>query len=209
VEENPLERKGYWQRYDQAADASRTNMSVEQAEKELGADIRAKYKIDITFGPDRTPQGPNIALLQIWESGKHFHGGGDDKMYWCKDVREGHDDGCWGPIPSSHMSGPFAYCHHCLARIDIRYLTGERIVKLTTDKLAEAVEATFHRLEHSADIYCKYHPQDIRYQAMLREKGFEKARQLKGMFIYTLAAIIKDTASGASLHGRFKAFLSA
>ena len=204
-----VENKEHNERFSQATDASKSDMTVSEAEDTLGHEIRAQYKIDITFGPDRTPRGPNVALIQIWESGKHFHGGGDDKMYWCKDVREGNNDGCWGPIPSSNIFSGMAYCPTCQARINADYLTGERIVKLSTTKMAEVVEGLFRRLGFSADVYCKYHQTDIRYQACLKENGFEKARYLKGMFIYTLAAILKDTSAGAPLHSRFKAFLSA
>lgn len=176
---------------------------------EPDSDRPAGYKIEIQFGPDRTPVGPNVCAIQIWESGTKLNGGGDDKMYWCQDVRPDSKLGCLSPIPTGAIMGGMAYCPNCKAAINSRYLTGERFVKLTTKNLAKLVESLFISLKMNADIYCKYHPTDIRYIAMQKRYGLEKARRLRGLFIYPLKNIIKDTANGASLTSRFEAFLSA
>jgi len=46
---------------------------------------RAKHKIEIHFGQDRSGLSHKLCsgALLIWESGKRMHGGGDEKMYWC------------------------------------------------------------------------------------------------------------------------------
>lgn len=169
----------------------------------------AGYKIEVQFGPSRTPNGPNTAVIQIWESGSRFDGGGDDKMYWCKDVRQDKTDGCWGPIPPGAMRSGVAYCPTCAAVIQTKYLTGERFVKLSTMALSSLVEVLFLALKSNADIYCKYHPTDMRYIATRDSQGLEDARRLRGLFIYPLKNILRDTISGTSIHNRFRAFLSA
>lgn len=171
--------------------------------------IKAGYKIEIMFGPKRTPQGPNNIALQIWESGKRLDGDADDRMYWCRDVEAGSTLGCGKPIPSGAIRGGVAICPNCQYAIRADKLTGEQFHRITTQNLALKIEQLFHDLKDNADIYCKYDQSDIRYQAVLREKGFEKARHLRGLFIYPLKNILKDTASGATLVTRFRAFLSA
>src|SRR5436189_5835078 len=52
-----------------------------------GDGIRAGYKIEITFGPNRSSTRDYTALISLWESGKFFHGGGDASMYFCLDCR--------------------------------------------------------------------------------------------------------------------------
>lgn len=201
------------ERYQQATVAN--DQLVDQDTQKLmnGGDIRAGYKIEITFDKNRTTQGPNAVMIKVYESGKFFHGGGDDMMYWCKDVNSDlpwkQAPGCGLPMSSSAIKGPFARCPHCLHVIDVRYLTSERLFRNTTQDLATIVEMQFHDLKDNADIYTKFHRSDIRYLACEKAYGEEKARQLRGLFIYPLANILKDTANGASLVGRIRALLSA
>lgn len=181
-----------------------------EAAHAMGADdFRAGYKIEITFGPKRTPQGPNNVCIQMWESGKRFDGGGDDRMFWCRDVAQDSNLGCGKPIPSDAIYAGIAICPSCQMAIRADKLTGEQFHRITTQNLALKVEQIFHDLQDNADIYCKYDQTDIRYQAVLKEKGFEKARYLRGLFIYPLKNILKDTVAGATLASRFRAFLSA
>lgn len=171
--------------------------------------IKAGYKIEIMFGPKRTPQGPNRIVIQIWESGKRLDGDADDRMYWCRDVEQNSSLGCGKPIPSGAIRNNIAICPSCQMAIRADKLTGEQFHMITTQNLAFKLEALFHDLKDNCDIYCKYDQTDIRYQACLREKGFEKARYLRGLFIYPLRNILRDCAAGSSLAARFRAFLSA
>lgn len=171
--------------------------------------IRAGYKIEIMFGPKRTPQGPNTVCIHIWESGKRLDGDADDRMYWCRDVAMDSTLGCGKPIPSGAIHNGVAICPSCQMAIRADRLTGEQIHRITTQNLARKIEAIFHDLKDNADIYAKYSPEDIRYRAVLREKGFEKARYLRGLFIYPLKHIIKDCTAGSTLSSRLRAFLSA
>ena len=65
--------------------------------------LRAKYEIELIFSRHRSTLAhkPSPVMLIIWESGRRFHGGGDQKMYWC-----GYKD-CGKPISSDN----FAYMH--------------------------------------------------------------------------------------------------
>lgn len=172
-------------------------------------DIRAKWKIELTFGKNRTSQGPNAVGIQVWESGKHFHGGGDALAFFCKDNRDGQDSGCWGVIPQDNINkAGIAYCPNCQLAINAELLTNMKRGLVTTQALVDEVERLFRQLGSNADIYVKYHKLDARYIAMERAKGPHVAARLKGMHIYPLKNILKDTASGASLAGRFKAFLT-
>lgn len=176
----------------------------------LGYDgIRAGYKIEIMFGPKRSPQGPNNVVIQLYESGRRLNGDADDRMYWCRDVVMGSNLGCGKPIPSGAIQGGVAYCPSCQKAIRADMLTGEQYHRITTQNLAAKTVTLFHDLRDNADIYCKYSPGDVRYQAVLKERGFEKARQLRGLFIYPLKNILKDISTGSSLSSRFRAFLSA
>lgn len=190
----------------------------EEAHKAIGAaaEVRAKYKIEIRYVTEnrggtkhgRTTHGPNLVGVMIWESGKRFHGGGDDKMYWCKDNRQDHDEGCWAPITSDHIRGGIAVCPNCNQAINANLLTDIRIFRSSTQALASAIETIFRQLGSNADIYCKYDKDDIRFQNMVKERGWETANRLRGCHIYTLKAIIKDTSNGADLNKRIFAFLT-
>lgn len=171
--------------------------------------VKAGYKIELHFGPNRTVTGPNVVLIQGFESGRRLNGGGDDLIYWCKDNRPKHDEGCWGPIPGSWIQGNMAWCQHCNATINADFLTGQRGMKVTTKTLAEHVAKLWRQLKMNADIYCKYNREDMRYKICEKKVGSEEARRLRGLFIYPLKNILKDTAAGATLEGRLEAFFKA
>lgn len=193
-----------------------------------GDGVRAGYKIEITFGPSRSSLKEYPALISLWESGKHFHGGGDSNIYWCFDCRVLHPKtatklvtavldkkesrekyGCAHPIVGASMGGGVALCPNCQRGINSDHLTGQLPFYGATFELAAFVARYFEVLRHNADIYCKYHPTDIRYTAQEKVKGVEEARRLRGLFIYPLARILRDTSAGASLDSRFRSFFNA
>jgi hypothetical protein len=184
----------------------REKKTDEELDTKLG-EVRAKYKIEVTFIQGRTVQGPNKLGIQIWESGKRFHGGGDELMYWCKDNRQGNNDGCWSPIGSDFI-GEVTVCPNCKKTWNPEYLTMMRIGNVTSQNLAKELATIFRQLSSNADIYLKFHRTDIHYIAMEREKGPDVAKRLKGMHIYPLKNILKDTAAGADLAKRFFAFVT-
>lgn len=172
-------------------------------------EIRAKWKIEVTFVKNRTLTGVNHVGVQVWESGKHFHGGGDALAFFCKDNRKDHDEGCWGVIPQDNVApNGVAYCPSCKLTINANYLTNMKIGAVRMDALAKELAALFRKLGSNADVFIKYHKMDVRYIALERAKGPDVARKLKGMHIYPLRNILKDTAAGADLVARMKAFIT-
>lgn len=187
--------------------------------------ISAKYKIEVHFGKNRTMSGPNICAVSAYESGKHLDGEGDEMMYICAERDRGlmvggqvskdkdapvvkGKDGCGAFISGRQLKGGFAMCSGCEAVIRADALTNSMFYSLSNKQLAVKITEWFRRLESNCDIYVKYHPSDIRYIAMEKAHGLDKARMLRGLSIYPLANIIKDTTAGASLESRFTAFLS-
>lgn len=180
--------------------------------KELGFsnEIRAKWKIEVQFSNKRTTFGPNLFGLSVWESGRRLNGGGDDLTFWCLNSDEDANakEGCGGIIISDNVKGSVAYCPHCKRAVNAEKLTQLRIGNMTHQNLAIELEKLFRKLDSSADIYLKFDRADIRVIAMEKDKGTEVANRLRGLHIYPLKNILKDTANGASLQARFKAFLT-
>lgn len=168
-----------------------------------GGEVRAPFKIEIMFGAKRTTVGPNMSVLQAWESGRRLNGGGDELVYWCKDVET--DAGCWAPILGDNMSAGLAFCSHC-GTVASERLVGQRFQRSTTENLSRHVAAIWRQLGQNADIYCKYDPKDIRVQIMEKKLGSIRAHELRGLSIYPLKNILKDTAAGASVESRFNSF---
>ncbi len=177
----------------------------------LGADIRAKWKIEVMFGPKRTLAGPNHFGLSVWQSGKRLNGGGDDLSFWCIKADESGDEsreGCGGIIVSDNVKGGVAFCPNCKRAVNAEMLTQLRVGFMSSQNLSIELEKLFRKLDSSADIYLKFDRMDVRTLAMAKAKGTEVANKLRGLHIYPLKNIIKDTVAGASLQGRFKAFLT-
>jgi len=193
-----------------------------------GDGIRAGYKIEVFFGPGRTDRQSYNALLLLWESGKHLHGGGDGAMYICLDHRpfekvrspsvlsalrskmrnEAHQiAGCGSPIPSTQVQMGLARCPTCGRIINSEHLMGQLPFFGTTAELAELTEILYSKLKHNADVYAKYYKTDIRFLAL--SKPGSLAEISENAFIYPLRNIIKETSNGASVRDRFTAFFRA
>jgi hypothetical protein len=186
--------------------------------------VPAKYKVEIHFNKDRTIAGPNTAAVTVFESGARLNGDGDELVYICsqrdkglalnapdvedKPVIRGYD-GCGNIIPGAQLRGGAAMCTTCNAIINSEQLTSTLLVHLPTKKLSVLVTDLFRRLGSDADIYIKYHPTDIRAQILNNPHGLDKSRMSRGLTIYPLHNIIKDTSGGASVEGRFEALFSA
>jgi hypothetical protein len=200
------------ERYRQAASAKTTDKETQYIME--GGQLRARFKIEIRFTAARSLSKPTPFMMQIHESGKFFHGGADDGMYWCKDVdseqRWDEAPGCGKYIPSSSMALGKAMCPHCFKIWpNTAKLTGQRLFVLLPDKQAEVVERQFRELGSDADIYCKFHKEDIRYMAYSRAYGEELAHKYLAPHIYTLARLMADLSAGSSLRDRIRAFLVA
>jgi len=223
--------------------ASRDGVNVEQIVKKTKEDIAkakaeqealAKYKIELHFDRKRSSSGMalNAGCLLIWESGKFFHGGGDNKMYWC-----GYKD-CGKPMSSDNFAYMHVVCPTChkeqfldpdskvkhieylqkqnqpMNDIDrLPFVVGERLFRLSNDHIADLLVKTFRELESNCDIYLKFHPLDIRYDpaaaAVNLSDQLSKIRLKRQPLIYPLKRIIMDTNAGADLKGRFLAMLRA
>lgn len=195
--------------------------------------IKAKYKIEIIFSRHRSPLAhkPSPVMLLIWESGKRFHGGGDQKMYWC-----GYSD-CGKPLSSDNFAYMHVICPKCKREqfldpdarashasqvsraggnaagiMRLPFVVGEKLANLTPPKLAELLEKTWRSLDGDADIYLKYSPNEIRYDTKNETSkeidNLDKVRIQREPVIYPLARIIKDVSDGADLRKRILAMVT-
>tara|TARA_B100000214_G_C23873788_1_gene583938 strand:- start:412 stop:996 length:585 start_codon:yes stop_codon:yes gene_type:complete len=188
----------------------------------------AKYKIELHFNKGRTTSGPNVAAITIFQSGCRLNGEGDELVYICAErdrglalnapgvkdraIIKGYA-GCGKIIEGDNIKGGVALCRGCVGGKDnmiaSENLTSTLLVNLTTEKLSVMVADIFRRLNSDADIYIKYHPTDLRVEAMNNVHNLDKGRMSRGLTIYPLANIVKDTIDGTSVETRFKALFSA
>jgi hypothetical protein len=196
-------------------------------------ETKAKYKIEVIFSRHRSSLLHKVSpcMVIMWESGKRFHGGGDQKLYWC-----GHPD-CEKPLSSDNFAYMHAVCPSCQRECfldpdsknlhvealrregkddrgmrGLPYVIGERMVALTPPKLAELLERVWRSLEGDADIYLKYSPFEIRYDILHETSAdidnLDKVRVQRQPLIYTLKNILKDLSAGAELRKRILAMIT-
>jgi len=187
---------------------------MEVLDKILAEEQKAKYKIELLFGSTRVPSKPTPGAISFWESGTKLHGGGDAKMYICGGKRAGKSD-CEAFIPDVSNGYGFLLCPRCKEVWNGDAVSGEVLARLTMRGWAELLLKYFIKLEHNADIYIKHAKDDVRAAARLeqaKQMGGEnlfRARTNRVKYIYPLKNIIKDSANGADLLGRFYALLQA
>jgi hypothetical protein len=130
--------------------------------------VRAKYKVEIQFGKERSTWKSFAGAMSLFLSGTKFHGGGDEKLYICPDRQ------CKGVIYPEHRVTEMTKDGKAIARVPCPVCTrmwaetdliGELLFKLAPREWATVIHRMFARLEHNADIYVKYHWTDIRHQA--------------------------------------------
>jgi hypothetical protein len=198
-------------------------IEVETAKTAAEMEKKARFKIQLFFQSERSDKKPVAFTLSVWESGKRLHGGGDECLFICRRQRGATAKpfdvmgkevkspmGCGGFISGDLVSDDGKMvCPHCMLAHTSSEVGDSVFFRLTADKAASVLEQWWHRLGCDADIYMKYSPRDIRVKMMQDAYGVRKARELKGMTIYPLENILKDTSSGTSVHSRFRALLLA
>ena len=187
--------------------------------------LKADYKIQVWFRHNRRLTATNTFTLSFWESGKRLHGGGDEKMFVCRRLPDApgptrrdalalksQDDnlrGCGALIAGSLIQAGIVVCPQCSLRHPTEYLVDSILYETDMTTAADIITGWWHRLGDNADIYVKYAPDDPRTLLQADMYGYEKARARKGLTIYPLDRIVKDTTSGASIQGRFRSLLTA
>jgi len=177
--------------------------------------IKAKYKLELTFGKSRSMQRPTPGILTFWANGSKFHGGGDEKIYLCPG-KHLHVNECEKPIPELANSMGTLVCPSCGTLWKGEQVIGELMANLPLRKWSEVLYAHYRKFEYSCDIYLKYSSDDIRSVALAQKekatfKGsilLEKTRARRAKSIYPLKNLIKDANNGSDLLGRMYSFIT-
>lgn len=173
--------------------------------------IKAKYKIELNFGKDRSDSGHFPGSLIVLRSGSALGGGGDESMFFCP------DNACPGFIPPNLVSSMLriGVCPKCERQWSQGLLSDMQLFRLTHQRWATVLTRFFMRLDSNADVYLKTHPIDLRTQTMkeqLKDMGgmqMRAARSKRVRVIYSLPRILKDMVRGADPEKRFYQFLRA
>jgi hypothetical protein len=173
---------------------------------DLFKEVKARYKIEVVFGTDRS----NIANYGIilWDS-LNKTAEGDSLLGFCP------NRDCKGIVhrPEGTMEDPdptVGFCSICKTPFKLVDMADMKCFRSSMDVLAEKLEQVYVALGHNADIYLKFHPKDIRYEAKDRNVGnLFGARGARRAAIYPMDRIMKDTNNGSTLKSRFMAFVTA
>ena len=208
----------------EAATARLNARIVEEAEKSAEEMAkRADFKIQIWFRSERSLRKPVAFSLSFWESGKRLHGGGDEMMFVCRrhasspklqpfDVAMSKKKtvrGCDGLIPGALADSGVIVCPHCHVRHRPEQIGDSIFYRTSINQAADILAKWWRQTGGRADLYAKYNPNDPRSIMMAHNYDYRTAREKKGLTIYPLQNILKDTLNGASLESRFKAFITA
>lgn len=207
------------------AATARLNQKLQKEAEKSAEEMakRADFKIQIWFRSDRSMHKPVAYSLSFWESGKRLHGGGDEMMFICR--RHSHAPklkpfdvamaktksvrGCDGLIPGGLADSGVIVCPHCHAKHKPDQIGDSIFYRTSIDQAADVLAKWWRKLGGRADLYAKYNPTDPRSIMMAQNYDYRTAREKKGLTIYPLQNILKDTLNGATLESRIKSFITA
>ncbi len=180
-------------------------------------ELEAKYKLEIMFTEDRSMHRPFGGFIFAMSNGGFAHGGGDEAIYLCtaKVDKDGQTKTCNNPLDLKWIGKDKAICPKCRNIVNPRDLCGQVYAKLPMQKWATLITRFFQVLDCNADIRIGSLSGDLRRttaKEMEKSAHGDKINALRlgrSWSIYPLANIIKDTAAGADLYGRIRAFLNA
>lgn len=180
--------------------------------------LKAAYKLELVVSSKgRSDHKPFAGMLLAWTNEGFAHGGGDEVVYFCtsKTEKNGVVRTCGAPLDLKWVSREVAVCPACRNALKPAELCGQIFAVLPMQHWATLVLRVFESLNFDADLRLKTTKQDLRAvagQEQERNRGGEllhKARVGQEWVIYPLANIMKDTAAGADLYERIRAFLAA
>jgi len=179
--------------------------------------VRSQFLVDVMFSRGRSAFKPYDGLIVAYTNGGFMHGGGDEMVYFCprRVEKNGQTKVCATPLPPIAIQGKVAVCPTCEKPSRDKDLIGQVYAKLTTQNWATLVTRMFYRLDCNADLRICTLKGDL-HQATAEEKekqrGGERLNKVytEQVYVrYTLASMIKDTASGATLDHCINMFLRA
>jgi hypothetical protein len=205
--------------------SERINERIQQEAEKTAEEMakRADFKIQIWFRSERSIHKPIAYTLSFWESGKRLHGGGDEMMFICRRhegspriapfevamSRVKSSRGCDGLISGGLADTGIIVCPHCHVRHKPDQIGDSIFYRTSINQATDVLAKWWWKLGGRADLYAKYNPTDPRSIMMAQNYDFRTAREKKGLTIYPLQNILKDTLNGATLESRIKAFITA
>lgn len=205
--------------YDMAALQQDISPELEKKVNELVArmdprETRALFKLEVFFKGGPRKNVPLRGVVSFFTNGGYLHGGGDAVVYLCPQV---NDDGepCAAPIDTQFITPKQAVCTKCRRVSKAIDLVGQLVIETSVQRWAKLFVKFFHLLECNADISISLERESL-HKATETELGrhaggdaYAKVVAKRECITYPLAHIIKDTAGGAGLEERFRAFLEA
>jgi hypothetical protein len=192
----------------------RHNIKDKQAKKDAARDqdVLAKFKIELTVGRGFTPNTPSPGMLAFFENANWRDGDGDSLIHFCPGKKLGVSE-CEHYIPAPSHGYGFLVCPSCGTAWKGPQVIGQILARLPADKWAELIYKYYIKLDMRCDLVILYPANDIRAAAAAKHNGealaTARSRGKRLKRIYRMSAIIKDTAAGADLLTRIKAFVRA
>jgi hypothetical protein len=205
--------------YDMASMQADISPDLEKKVSELvskmdARETHAQFKLELFMRGGPRHNAEVRGVVSFWTNGGYLHGGGDAVVYLCPQILDSGEP-CGAPIDSQFITPKQAVCVKCRRVSNALDLCGQLVIETTVQHWARILVRLFHLLECNADISLSVERASLRAASEKElasyRGGEEYARvtALRECITYPLAHIIKDTAAGAGLEERFRAFLEA
>lgn len=172
-----------------------------QRQKEKERRTLANFRIELTFGSNRSVTKPCSCLVRVWKISKDLTGHGDSTLMFCGGKT------CFTPFNPMLMEDDYVVCPACLTKYDQDECTATlEIPSITMQELALFCSRLFLTLKGDCDVVAQWHKASAKKADTRHIDGLRTHHQTKERVVYPYWRIVDDTKHGQSLVERFLAF---
>lgn len=187
-----------------SSDEIRENILNEQEDERAKHKERhalANFRIELTFGSNRSVTKPCSCLVRVWKISKDLTGHGDSTLMFCGGKT------CFKPFNPMLLEDGYVVCPSCLTRYDQDECTSTlEIPSISMLELALFCSKLFLSLKGDCDVVVQWHKVSAKNADTRHMDGLRTHHQTRERVVYPYWRILDDTKHGQSIVERFLAF---
>lgn len=174
---------------------------AEEREKHRERHVLANFRVEITFGSNRSVTKPCSCLVRVWKVSKDLTGHGDSTLMFCGGKK------CFTPFNPMLIEDGYVVCPTCFTRYEQDECTATlEIPSISVNELALFCARMFMTLKGDCDVVVQWHKVPAKKADTRHMDGLHAHHQTRERVVYPYWRILDDTKHGQSIVERLLAF---